>query len=63
MSCFRFLGSNTYCVVFLLCFSFSWVYYVASVSGLSIFDCPLCVLLTFIYIHVYFGVQMNTVYD
>ena len=32
--------SNTYCVVFLFCFSSSCVPYVASSSGLSIFDCP-----------------------
>jgi len=31
---------NTYCVVFLFCFSLSSVPYVASFSGLSIFDCP-----------------------
>jgi hypothetical protein len=32
--------SNTYCVVFLLCFSSSCVHYVASFSGLSIFNYP-----------------------
>ena len=32
--------SNTYCVVFLLCFSSSCVPSVASFSGLSIFYCP-----------------------
>ena len=32
--------SNTYCVVFLLSFSSSCVPYVASFTGLSIFDCP-----------------------
>ena len=31
--------SNTYCVVFLFCFSSSCVPYVTSFSGLSIFDC------------------------
>ena len=38
--------SNTYCVVFLFCFSSSCVSYVASFSGLSMFDCPfvLCIL-------------------
>ena len=40
--------SNTYCVMFLLCFSSSCVPYVASFSGLSIFDCPSCIL-TFIW--------------
>jgi hypothetical protein len=38
------LLSNTYCVVFLFCFSSSCVPYVAGFSGLSIFDCPLAVL-------------------
>ena len=40
--------SNTYCVVFLLCFSSSCVLYVASFSGLSIFI-ALPYSLTFIY--------------
>ena len=34
--CLRKLVSNTYCVVFLLCFSLSCVPYVASFSGLSV---------------------------
>ena len=38
--CLRIVVSNTYCVVFLFCFSSSCVPYVASLSGLSIFDCP-----------------------
>ena len=41
MSYLRYLHivvSNTYCVVFLLCFSSSCVSYVPSCSGLSIFD-------------------------
>jgi hypothetical protein len=36
---------NTYCVVFLLCFSSSCVPYVASFSELPIFYCPLGILL------------------
>jgi hypothetical protein len=36
--------SNTYCVVFLFCLSSSCVLYVASFSGLFIFDCPFGVL-------------------
>jgi hypothetical protein len=32
--------SNTYCVVFLFCFSSSCLPYVDSFSGLSFFDCP-----------------------
>ena len=40
----------TYCVVFLFCFSSSCVPYVASVSGLSFFHCPLRYSLTFIYL-------------
>ena len=44
--------SNTYCVVFLLCFSSFCVPYVASFSGLSIFDSPsvfsnVCLFTTF----------------
>ena len=41
--------SNTYCVVFLFCFSSSCVPYVASFSGLSLFLLPLRYSLTFIY--------------
>jgi uncharacterized membrane protein len=37
--------SNSYCVVFLLCSSSSFVAYVASFSGLSIFDCPFGILM------------------
>ena len=40
--CLRILVSNTDCVVF--CFSSSCVLYVASFSGLSIFDCPFGIL-------------------
>ena len=36
--------SNTYCVVFMFCFSSSYVLYVASFSGLSVFDCPFGIL-------------------
>ena len=32
--------SNTYCVVFLICFSLPCVHYGASCSGFSIFDSP-----------------------
>ena len=32
--------SNTYCVVFLFCFSLPCVHYGASFSGFSIFDSP-----------------------
>jgi hypothetical protein len=38
------LMSTTYCVVFLFCFSSSCVPYVASFSGLPIFDCPFSIL-------------------
>jgi len=38
--CWRMVVSNTYCVVFLFCFSSSCVPYVASFSGLSIVDYP-----------------------
>jgi len=34
---FAYSGLQTYCVVFLFCFSSSCVHYVASFSGLSIF--------------------------
>jgi hypothetical protein len=36
--CLHLVVSNTYCVVFLFCFSSSCVRYVASFCGLSIFD-------------------------
>jgi hypothetical protein len=36
----RIVVSNTYCVVFLFCFSSSCVPYVAMCSGLSSLDCP-----------------------
>jgi hypothetical protein len=36
--------SNTYCVVFLFCFSLSCVTYVASFCGLFFFDCPIGIL-------------------
>ena len=39
--------SNTYCVVFLFCFSSYCVPYVASFSGLSFFQCPIRYSLTF----------------
>jgi hypothetical protein len=45
--CVCFVVSNTYCVVFLFCFSSYWVSYVASLYVLSIFDCPFGI---FIYI-------------
>jgi hypothetical protein len=38
--CFRIVASNTYCVVFFVCFSSSCVPYVASFSGLSILIAP-----------------------
>ena len=38
--CLRVVVPYTYCVLFLHCFSLSCVPYVASFSGLSIFDCP-----------------------
>jgi hypothetical protein len=41
--CFRIVVSNAYCVVF-FCFSSSYVHYVVSFSGLSIFDCPFGIL-------------------
>jgi uncharacterized membrane protein len=40
----RIVVSNTYCVVFLLCFYLSCVSNVASISGLSIFDFPFDIL-------------------
>ena len=36
--CLRILVSNTYCVVSLFCFSSSYVRYITSFSGLSLFD-------------------------
>ena len=36
--CLRILVSNTYCVVSLFCFSSSYVPYITSFSGLSLFD-------------------------
>ena len=42
--CLRMVVSNTYCIVFLLCFTSSCLPCVASVSGLSIIICPLGVL-------------------
>jgi hypothetical protein len=42
--CLGIVVSNTYCVVFLLCFSSSYVAYVASFSGLSIYDGPFGIL-------------------
>jgi hypothetical protein len=38
--CLHIVVSNTYCIVFLFCFASCCVPYVASFSGLSIFDCP-----------------------
>ena len=46
--CLHIVLSNTYGVVFLLCFSSSCVPFVVSFSGLSIFYCPFGVLLTLI---------------
>ena len=51
-ACLRVVVSNTYCVVFLLCFSQSCVAYDADFSGLSIFDCPLGVLQRYLICHV-----------
>ena len=48
--------SNTYCVVFLLCFSSSCVPYVASFFGMSFFDCPFGILYCFLsleMLHIY----------
>ena len=42
--CLCIVVSSTYCVVFLLCLSSSCVPYVASFSGLYIFDCPFGIL-------------------
>jgi len=42
--CLRKVVSNTYCVVFLFCFSSSCVPYVVSFSELSMFDCPFGIL-------------------
>ena len=42
--CLRIAESNTYCVVFLFCFSPSCAPCVASFSGLSFFDCPFGIL-------------------
>jgi hypothetical protein len=41
--CLCIVVSNTYCVVYLLCFSSSCVSYVA-ISGMCIFDCPFGIL-------------------
>jgi hypothetical protein len=55
--------SNTYCVVFLFCFSWSCVPYVASFSGLSIFDCPLCLNTIIQYWYsIYIGVDESRLY-
>jgi uncharacterized membrane protein len=45
--------TNTYRVVFLVCFSSSCVPYVASFSGLSICDCPIRYSLTFVLLIVF----------
>ena len=48
--------SNTYCVVFLLCFSSSCVPYVASFFGMYFFDCPFGILYCFLsleMLHIY----------
>jgi hypothetical protein len=42
--CLCIVVSNTYCVMFLICFSSSCVPYVASFSRLSILDCPFGIL-------------------
>ena len=42
--CLCIVVSNTYCVVFLFCFSSSCISYATSFSGLSIFDCPFGIL-------------------
>ena len=42
--CLHIVVSNTYCGVFLCCFSWFCVPYIASFSALSIFDCPFSVL-------------------
>jgi hypothetical protein len=44
LRCLCIVAPNTYCVLFLFCFSSSFVPYVASFSGLSIFDCSLDIL-------------------
>ena len=43
-ACLRIVVSKAYCVVFLTCFSSSWVPYVASFSALSIFEFPFGIL-------------------
>ena len=43
-ACLRIVVSKAYCVVFLTCFSSSWVPYVASFSVLSICECPFGIL-------------------
>jgi hypothetical protein len=42
--CLRIVVSDTYCVVFVYCFSSSCVPYAASFSGLFIFGCPFGIL-------------------
>ncbi len=42
--CIHVVVSNIYCVVSLFCLSSSCVPYVASFSGLFIFDCPFGIL-------------------
>jgi hypothetical protein len=43
--CLCIVVSNTYCVVFLLCFSSSCVPYATIFYGLSCFDCPFSILM------------------
>ena len=42
--CLHIVVSNTYYVVFLFCFSSSFIPHVSSLSGLSNFDCPFSIL-------------------
>jgi len=62
LCCLRIVLSNTYCLVFLFCFSSSFVPYVASFSGfsvLSIFDCPIRHSLTFLCVYIYAFIFMH----
>ena len=56
--CLRIVVSKTYCVVFLHGFSSSYVPYVASFSGLFIFDCPF--LFPIVYSNVWFCFSNDT---
>jgi len=60
--CLRIVVSNTYCVLYLFCMSSSCVPYVASFSGLSIFDCPFLIdpsIFSNVYLNFLFVINLN----